>query len=90
MDDGKKKQHDALMDEFKKVHRKMFAGLDPNDTAQTENNLDADSLVSDPEYFQLEYLLTVWQKQQDKLLFASVISLQYAIRYTDGLPRLIF
>lgn len=58
VDDGKKKQHDALMDEFKKVHRKMFAGLDPNDTAQTENNLDADSLVSDPEYFQLEYLLT--------------------------------
>ncbi|KAI8433048.1 hypothetical protein MSG28_013908 [Choristoneura fumiferana] len=45
VDDGKKKQHDALMDEFKKVHRKMFAGQDPNDTPKTENNLGADSLA---------------------------------------------
>ncbi|CAH2063331.1 unnamed protein product, partial [Iphiclides podalirius] len=28
IDDDKKKQHDALMDEFKKVHRKMFACQD--------------------------------------------------------------
>ncbi|XP_068627667.1 uncharacterized protein [Battus philenor] len=31
VDNEKKKQHDALMDEFKKVHRKMFANQDAND-----------------------------------------------------------
>lgn len=28
VENEKKKQHDALMDEFKKVHRKMFANQD--------------------------------------------------------------
>ncbi|XP_014355937.2 uncharacterized protein LOC106708867 [Papilio machaon] len=38
--DDKKKQHDALMDEFKKVHRKMFANLDANDATLTEDCTD--------------------------------------------------
>ncbi|KPI91269.1 Harmonin [Papilio xuthus] len=36
--DDKKKQHDALMDEFKKVHRKMFANQD--DATLTEDCTD--------------------------------------------------
>uniref|UniRef100_A0A2H1VRL3 SFRICE_029376 n=1 Tax=Spodoptera frugiperda TaxID=7108 RepID=A0A2H1VRL3_SPOFR len=37
--DEKKKQHDALMDEFKKVHRKMFASMDNGEkTTDTQNN----------------------------------------------------
>lgn len=34
--DDKKKQHDALMDEFKKVHRKMFANQDESEAALTD------------------------------------------------------
>ncbi|XP_063379774.1 uncharacterized protein LOC134666517 isoform X1 [Cydia fagiglandana] len=41
--DDKKKQHDALIDEFKKVHRKMFSGQDPGEAGKAENN-DVDSL----------------------------------------------
>ncbi|XP_047023004.1 uncharacterized protein LOC124632273 isoform X1 [Helicoverpa zea] len=37
--DDKKKQHDALMDEFKKVHRKMFASIENNEK-NTQNNED--------------------------------------------------
>ncbi|XP_026326728.1 uncharacterized protein LOC113235285 isoform X2 [Hyposmocoma kahamanoa] len=39
--DEKKKQHDALMDEFKKVHRKMFANHDVQneDSSVTENGV---------------------------------------------------
>lgn len=29
VDNDQKKHHDALMDEFKKVHRKMFANHEP-------------------------------------------------------------
>lgn len=43
--DNKKKQHDALMDEFKKVHRKMFANQDDT-TAKEGTETEANSLVS--------------------------------------------
>ncbi|KAL0839528.1 hypothetical protein ABMA28_016228 [Loxostege sticticalis] len=41
--DNKKKQHDALMDEFKKVHRKMFANQDDT-TAKEGTETEANSL----------------------------------------------
>lgn len=47
--DDKKKQHDALMDEFKKVHRKMFAcqdGENVNDKNASSAN-DAIPVVSE-------------------------------------------
>lgn len=45
--DEKKKQHDALMDEFKKVHRKMFANQDAqNENASKAEKGDGDNLVS--------------------------------------------
>lgn len=40
VDNDKKKQHDALMDEFKKVHRKMFANLDITDKETATHNID--------------------------------------------------
>ncbi|XP_023952041.1 uncharacterized protein LOC112055966 isoform X2 [Bicyclus anynana] len=45
MDNDQKKHHDALMDEFKKVHRKMFANLElmsreVNDKENLPDNLD--------------------------------------------------
>lgn len=45
--DEKKKQHDALMDEFKKVHRKMFANqeVQNEDSSVTDNGV-GDNLVS--------------------------------------------
>ncbi|CAH2091923.1 unnamed protein product [Euphydryas editha] len=47
IDNDQKKHHDALMDEFKKVHRKMFANLDTvNGDINKENK--ADHLVSRP------------------------------------------
>lgn len=45
--DEKKKQHDALMDEFKKVHRKMFANHDiQNEDSSIDENGVGDNLVS--------------------------------------------
>lgn len=44
--DEKKKQHDALMDEFKKVHRKMFASIDNNEKSPDTQNNEEESLVS--------------------------------------------
>ncbi|KAG7305381.1 hypothetical protein JYU34_009447, partial [Plutella xylostella] len=47
VENEKKKQHDALMDEFKKVHKKMFANVDHTCDKKTDDNHDdADSLVS--------------------------------------------
>ncbi|KAJ8724986.1 hypothetical protein PYW07_015944 [Mythimna separata] len=43
--DDKKKQHDALMDEFKKVHRKMFASIDNNEKSLDSRNNEEDSLT---------------------------------------------
>ncbi|CAH2091922.1 unnamed protein product [Euphydryas editha] len=41
IDNDQKKHHDALMDEFKKVHRKMFANLDTvNGDINKENKAD--------------------------------------------------
>ncbi|XP_049865588.1 uncharacterized protein LOC126366505 isoform X2 [Pectinophora gossypiella] len=50
VDNDKKKQHDALMDEFKKVHRKMFAGQENKaETAdKNEKAADAESLDRQP------------------------------------------
>ncbi|CAG9090673.1 unnamed protein product [Plutella xylostella] len=45
VENEKKKQHDALMDEFKKVHKKMFANVDHKCDKKTNDNTDdADSL----------------------------------------------
>ncbi|XP_053600107.1 uncharacterized protein LOC128669362 isoform X2 [Plodia interpunctella] len=45
IDNDKKKQHDALMDEFKKVHRKMFANQDdPKEPGTVISSEDVDSL----------------------------------------------
>lgn len=47
VDNDKKKQHDALMDEFKKVHRKMFACQEITDKADKVKKEDhADNVVS--------------------------------------------
>ncbi|VVC98653.1 unnamed protein product [Leptidea sinapis] len=40
IDDDKKKHHDALMNEFKKVHKKMFANQETAEVADTPNNKD--------------------------------------------------
>ncbi|XP_045763747.1 uncharacterized protein LOC123866317 isoform X1 [Maniola jurtina] len=50
MDNDQKKHHDALMDEFKKVHRKMFANLESisreaNNKENHPDNLDRQSSV---------------------------------------------
>ncbi|XP_035431354.2 uncharacterized protein LOC118263452 [Spodoptera frugiperda] len=42
--DEKKKQHDALMDEFKKVHRKMFASMDNGEKTTDTQNVEAEPL----------------------------------------------
>ncbi|XP_037301203.1 uncharacterized protein LOC115448966 isoform X2 [Manduca sexta] len=44
VDNDKKKQHDALMDEFKKVHRKMFSGVENETTTIQENKDGAETL----------------------------------------------
>lgn len=45
MDSDQKKHHDALMDEFKKVHRKMFANLESSRETNNKEN-QPDDLVS--------------------------------------------
>ncbi|XP_013185724.2 uncharacterized protein LOC106131249 [Amyelois transitella] len=45
IDNDKKKQHDALMDEFKKVHRKMFANQElAKEAPHMSNSEDSDNL----------------------------------------------
>lgn len=44
--DKKKQVHDALMDEFKKVHRKMFLGQESNENKQNPESEDAECVVS--------------------------------------------
>lgn len=45
--DKKKQVHNALMDEFKKVHRKMFQGQEITENKQNNECVeDADSMVS--------------------------------------------
>ncbi|CAH2979703.1 unnamed protein product [Chilo suppressalis] len=44
VDNDKRKQHDALMDEFKKVHRKMFSGQEKEEPKCDEHTTDSDSL----------------------------------------------
>lgn len=49
LENEKKKQHDALMDEFKKVHRKMFAHQDAaakHDINQSQAELEDNLLTS--------------------------------------------
>ncbi|KAI5630987.1 PDZ domain (Also known as DHR or GLGF) domain-containing protein [Phthorimaea operculella] len=47
IDNEKTKQHNALMDEFKKVHRKMFANQEKTEEENKNGQDDTDSLVSD-------------------------------------------
>lgn len=44
--DEKKKHHDALMDEFKKVHRKMFANLETDKRNSDAQRNDSETVVS--------------------------------------------
>lgn len=44
--DKKKQVHNALMDEFKKMHRKMFLGQESNENKQINESEDAESMVS--------------------------------------------
>ncbi|XP_072942207.1 uncharacterized protein [Epargyreus clarus] len=44
IEDEKKKHHNALMDEFKKVHRKMFANQEPTNGSNQNNEHDSVSL----------------------------------------------
>ncbi|KAJ0179305.1 hypothetical protein K1T71_005017 [Dendrolimus kikuchii] len=49
VDNDKKKQHDALMDEFKKVHRKMFACQEDTDKAdKIKKEYNADNMDRQP------------------------------------------
>ncbi|XP_031763240.2 uncharacterized protein LOC113523624 isoform X2 [Galleria mellonella] len=44
IDNDQKKQHDALMDEFKKVHRKMFANQENSSNEKNNNGGEANNL----------------------------------------------
>ncbi|CAG9791945.1 unnamed protein product [Diatraea saccharalis] len=46
VDNDKRKQHDALMDEFKKVHRKMFSGMEKEEPVRDGLETDMNTLVS--------------------------------------------
>lgn len=46
VDDDKKQKHDALMDEFKKAHRKMFASQSEAPAATDKDNTSAESSLA--------------------------------------------
>lgn len=69
VDDEKKQKHDALMDEFKKAHRKMFANNNNND------NNDNTSSTYTPEKINEEKF--VKEPDNDKFNYSAVLGVSY-------------
>lgn len=58
VDDEKKQKHDALMDEFKKAHRKMFANSNNNDdtsSTYTTEKSNEEKFVKEPDNEKFNY-----------------------------------
>lgn len=60
LDNETKKQHDALMDEFKKVHRKMFLNQDPASVPSATNQKKEVDIVSNLSLFIVINIWMVW------------------------------
>ncbi|CAH0717212.1 unnamed protein product, partial [Brenthis ino] len=76
IDNDQKKHHDALMDEFKKVHRKMFANQDAvnNKECNKENHMDNLLLSISLSLFYVYYIDNIWNTDLARLRFALITS----------------